>query len=97
MTFLQGGGYNGINHGINVCHFLAGIDESSTKTTVQICASSVLYCVQHWIWAFESYLYPMVQKDLAAKKVEIAAIVTEVNTSKLKKKDSQSNPSTYEV
>ncbi len=86
MQNLKADGYAGIYLGTQVRYFLAGIEEPSLKTAVQICESQDHYSVDFQACAL--YLTTMVQKTPAAKRVNVAATATEVNGVKLKNQDS---------
>ncbi len=84
MQNLKNNSYAGIDPGTHVQYFLGGTDKPSLKTAVQICDSQECYGVD--FQACASYLATMVQRTLAAKRVNVAT-ATEVDGIKLKNQD----------
>ncbi len=62
MNYLKVDGYFGINAGMCVWHFLAGINKSSLETPVQTCKSQCINSTN--FEASSSYFDSMVQKPL---------------------------------
>ncbi len=82
MQNLKTEGHAGINFGTSLRYFLGGIEEPSLKTAIQICESQDHISID--FQACASYLTTMVQKNPAAKQVNVAATATKVDGVKIK-------------